>query len=373
MSRVFSHPAWIAGLLLLAPAAPAASGPARANTGYQVPNSLPNGIADPDGKMGYFRAAGNRIEAVNLATGRVIWKTAAAAWPLAVFCGEAVVAVRVKGRRDRVRIAVLDGDGVDSFQSQEIKVPGAREDHDGSWTARAFLDGNDLLLDWWAYWSKRGSVRGEGHLQDGLLRVNLKTGKVVALDRKDRSLRPPLRLCDRMEKELKVLLADSRYFWRESWSKPPQGLIDGNRLAVVSREVDGDEVLTLRNWDVRTGKDSRTKKLLRRERGCWKGASGDERFLFLQHEQKGGRDRPLLYTWNIYRTATGQRVGRFLHDGYIINAGVVGGRLFVVEDKPTTGPQQVVSELEARDLKTGKLLWKRPVPIIPSTFPLDAR
>ena len=365
MPRVLPPARRVAALVLaLVPAGVlAAPAPRDLVIGYGVPNALPYGVAAPDGKTGYFLTAGGGVEAVDLANGRALWKVESA-FPLAVWDGKAVVLRRVKDKPDRVQVAVLDKDGGVSLTSQEITVPGHRDGAQGWWTGRAYLDGDELMLDGSACWPSPD--KDSKSLLPQLTRVNLKTSRAVPLGEEQKAaLRPPLRLPEKLEEALKGLPQDVHYAWGNAWYNEPHRLIDGDRLGVVWRTpVDKDEVLTLRTWDVGTGQGARTKELLRRPFGNHLHTSDDGRYLFFQHEERMTPDHPNRYRWRAYRVATGEHVGTFLFDGYALCAGVASERLLVVDSGRTPDGRGLIPELHAMELKTGKSLWRRPAPAV---------
>jgi hypothetical protein len=344
-----------------------APAPRNISAGYDVPLALPFGVASADGKVGYFLGEKDGLEAVNLATGESLWKTRPDAFPLAVWDRKLVVLMAGRDRPHHVRVVMLDGDGEAVQSSPDIELAGYAGDEPGWVHARAFLDGDDLLLDWWIYWEAKGDVKRKGgDTVAGVTRVNLKTGKAVALDEVQRgALRPPLKQWDGLAEGLKDLPNDTNFAGGQSWYAEPKCLFDGGRIAVLWRTpIDKDEIMTLRTWDAGTGKDAQTTKLLRREYGCHMNHSPDGRYLFLQHERVGDADDLYRHAWEVYRVATGQRLGTFVHNSYCIDAGVVGDRAFVVEERPDPNPQGAppIRELFAHDLKTGKTLWTRPAP-----------
>src|SRR5215472_16888714 len=76
------------------------------NVPSNPPIPLPAGIADPAGQIGYFAGADGCIEAINLATGKVLWHTHEAQRPLLVDGGHLLAQAGVK--RNRLRILRLD-------------------------------------------------------------------------------------------------------------------------------------------------------------------------------------------------------------------------------------------------------------------------
>src|SRR5689334_20951412 len=87
MVRAISSARRVAALVLaLVPVAVfAAPAPRIVAVGYAVPRTLPFGVAGDDGKVGYFTGEKGGLEAVNLETGRVLWKTDTDGQPLAVW------------------------------------------------------------------------------------------------------------------------------------------------------------------------------------------------------------------------------------------------------------------------------------------------
>jgi outer membrane protein assembly factor BamB len=350
--------------LLLVSASSAAPAPDHSTGSYVVPISLPNGVADASGKVGYFIAAKGGLEAVDLATGRVLWKTEGAAYPLAVWGKDPVVAVRVKNRPNRLRILVLGGDGAAIRETQELEITGHREGDTGQWVVRPFLDGDVLLLDWSISWNSADGLKGGGSRGAALSRVNLRTGQVAPVSDKEKAtLRPPFTPGAWMAEELKGFPQDTLFVRGAGWSSEPQRLLDGQRVGIVWRKrVGRDELLTLRTWDAATGKRPETTQLLQRVFGCHLRASADNRYLFFQHKEKSAPGQLSRYTWEVYRVATGKHLGTFLHNAYTIEAGIAGDRVFVIEYKSNPDGSPAPPELHAVDLKTGKLLWKRPPP-----------
>jgi hypothetical protein len=327
---------------------------------YAVCHALPSGIADAGGTIGYFEAPRGRLEALDLATGRVLWQADGPALPLAVWGRQPVAAVRVKGKPDRLRIVVLDGDGKVARASPEIKREGYVRGARGWWTSSADVAGDDLLLfDSW-YWYGVKKPRAGDPLYTTLWSVNLRTGKVSSVRAGKTVLRPPFVFSTWLDKEVKGFPRGTEFVNGPGWSAEPQRLLDGSRLGIVWRKkVGSDEVLTLRTWDV-AGTNPRTTELLRRPFGLHLAPSADGRHLFLQHKELAPGP-PHRYSWAVYRVATGKRLGVFPHNGFTLRAGAAGGRVFLEETTRrdgSAGPAQ----LHAWDLKTGKLLWKRPAP-----------
>src|SRR5262249_41573208 len=158
-------------------------------------------------------------------------------------------------------------------------LSGYRKGMKGSVLATAYLDGDDLLLKWTAIWTKKSAEFTPNEIPEftsGLARVNLTTGKTAALGDKEKgSLRPPLRIGDKVTKQLKeITTTKPQYFNQGAWSADPQFLFADNRVGVVSREhVGKTEKLSLQTWDVHTGDGHDTTPLLERPFGLHLRAS----------------------------------------------------------------------------------------------------
>jgi hypothetical protein len=354
------------------------------NEPYASAVLLPGGVADPDGNTGYLRDGKGRVEAVDLEKGRTLWKSDAAALPLITRGRRLVAATAIKDKPDRFRLIVLDlaREGKKVAESQEIELSGYRKGMKGSVLATAYLDGDELLLKWTAIWTKKSAEFTPNEIPEftsGLARVNLTTGKAAALGDKEKgSLRPPLRLGDKLTKQLKEITTTRRYFFNQNaWSKDPQFLIAGDRLGVVSREHLGEtEKLSLQTWDVRTGDDHDTTPLLERAFGLRLCASDDGRYLFCQQAQPRREKEPVW--WEVYGVRERKRVGKVSLDfdpraPDPLGAGVSGGRAFSAVDRPEADGSGRVMVLTAFELKTGKELWHRPAGPVAHVLALDSR
>src|SRR5438270_912813 len=92
--------AWffVAGLALLGTA------PAAADDFVKIPG----GVADAAGKVGYVQSPKGGVDALDLATGKVLWSSAEFARPVALVKDQLVVQVPEKGKANAVRLVVLD-------------------------------------------------------------------------------------------------------------------------------------------------------------------------------------------------------------------------------------------------------------------------
>ena len=98
-------------VLLLAAACAHQTGGTRADapgTGDPLaPASVPGGVADPSGALGYFAAPDGAIAALDLATGKARWTTRQGRWPLAARAGWVAVAAPDGAQRNTLRVRFL--------------------------------------------------------------------------------------------------------------------------------------------------------------------------------------------------------------------------------------------------------------------------
>ena len=84
---------------------------------------LPAGIADPSGRTGYFASADGGIEAIELATGKVMWATHEAHRPLFVDGDHLLVQAGVKRNRLRILRLNLSRNGECDLESDPVVFP----------------------------------------------------------------------------------------------------------------------------------------------------------------------------------------------------------------------------------------------------------
>src|SRR3954469_26065126 len=69
---------------------------------------LPGGVAAPAGKVGYVQAPSGGVDALDLATGKVLWQVAENCKPLGLAGDRLVCPTPEKGKANALRILVLD-------------------------------------------------------------------------------------------------------------------------------------------------------------------------------------------------------------------------------------------------------------------------
>lgn len=150
-----------------------------------------DGVADPAGKVGFFPNTKAGIDAIDLATGKLLWSSKEGIRPLLAIEGR--LFVQKTEKPNQVRVLVLDTKegGKRMVESQPIVFPDwvsvstalGRTFHGG---ARVNIDG--LWLSWEARAFYAGGARPTPEIEEaarkaasGVFRVDLDTGKIEAL------------------------------------------------------------------------------------------------------------------------------------------------------------------------------------------------
>jgi hypothetical protein len=178
-------------LLLSAATCPALAAPAPPRTAPQV---LPGGgVADPAGKVGYVPSTEGGIEALDLATGKVLWSIAGVPQPLLATAERLYAQEPIKGKANQVRLAVFDTqNGKRLSESQPISFPDwvvVGVTYGRSFASTARLRGDELLLVWQARaWYAGGAAprpeieKAARKSAGGVARIDIESGKVEMLE-----------------------------------------------------------------------------------------------------------------------------------------------------------------------------------------------
>ena len=161
---------------------------AQEKKGVTAPRQLPGGgVADPAGKTGFFPNTSGGIDALDLATGKLLWSSKDANRPLLA------TADRLFAQK-RASLFVLDiaQEGKTVREAKPIAFPGwvsVETDYGRSYRGSTRLDGDTLLLSWEAGASYAGGARPTPEIEkrerksaSGVARLDGKTGKLDALD-----------------------------------------------------------------------------------------------------------------------------------------------------------------------------------------------
>jgi len=155
------------------------------------------GVADPADKVGFFPNTTGGIDALDLATGKLLWSSKSANRPLAASENRLFAQV---GHAGEVRVVALDvsKDGKLALESDPIKLAdwvSVRTAYGRSFASNARVEGDALLLSWEANAFYAGGARPPPEIEkaarkeaSGFVRVDLKTGKIAALN-KDQALK----------------------------------------------------------------------------------------------------------------------------------------------------------------------------------------
>ncbi|MHB1425295.1 MAG: hypothetical protein ACYC3I_19165 [Gemmataceae bacterium] len=341
--------------------APASKPPAHSSI------ELPEGIAEPEGQIGYFASAAGGIEALDLATGKVLWQTHEAQRPL-LLDGDHLLA-QAGTKRNRLRVLRLDckNHGECDLESDPVVFPawvvtGAADGH--SFAARWHLEKHHLVLDWEAsawYAGKvhptpEESLAAQKHA-GGIARIDLRAGQIDILPAEQKQMPPPPPLPEQLERK------------SLRWQK----LIGEHWKVVALEEVEkGQERLMLHTWDRQKQSEQPPKELLRGKRLLVR-TTVDEQFLCLHEaspspspEEHGSLVRKKAPSWWwLFSVQTGKLAGRIPDEPGMNTIVVLGKRVFYLVPGALQGSLSQASlqsqTLRVINLSNGKKLWEHPV------------
>jgi hypothetical protein len=321
------------------------------------PVLLPCGVADAAGRTGYLSNPTGGIDAVDLVTGDLLWKTDEAQRPLLVVGDRLYAQAGLK--RNRIRVLAFDvgKKGECVLESDAVVLPPwvvVGEAPGRSFTARWRPDKDQLLLFWEAHAWPVGPKKTPADLEErkdarGAVRIDLHTGKVTELTETPPAPPTPPR-------ELEKLTV--------RW----QGVV-GKAFKALVLDSDGvKQRLVLRSWSLVDGAAGPEKELLTGKR-LIALATVDDRFLcirdaFPSPDAEPGEAR-LRFGWTLFAVDSGERIDRAPHEPGTQAVALLGPRIYYLVSGPVHGPidRPFVHPrtLKAIDLKSGKALWERPV------------
>jgi hypothetical protein len=362
--------AWSSSLLLpLLLGAPVLAAPAPAASG--APLSIPGGVADPAGKTGYVANDKGGIDALDLATGELLWSTREAPRPLIAFGNKLAAQAPVEGKANQVRVVVLDASakGRRLLESDPVAFPdwvSVGLTHGRSFRSDARLGKGGLLLRWEANAFYAGGAAPTPQILEaarkhaaGTARIDLESGRVKNLEPDEVPADGP-KLPAGLEKVV------SRQYWTGSdWKTAP--LVAGGVLAALDVQGGGkDQKMTLERWDLATGKALEPVELLKGPE-LWPQVSPDGRHVFVHEALVKEQLPPGDYAWWVFSLETGRRVGKFPFEPGSIDLTVIGPRAYYAVNVPRKGPPRPLPVMEqprrlkAVDLASGKVAWERPI------------
>jgi hypothetical protein len=159
------------------------------------PIRLPGpGVADPAGKIGYFPSVSGGIDALDLATGKLLWTSKDAGRPLLATADRLFAHKDVAGKANQFRLVVLDATkgGKKLVETEPITLPywvSVSVAYGRSYRSGARLEGDNLYIAWDAHAFYAGGARPTPEIEraerkdaTGVVRIEVATGKVAALD-----------------------------------------------------------------------------------------------------------------------------------------------------------------------------------------------
>jgi hypothetical protein len=327
---------------------------------------LPQGIADEAGRIGFFDSATGGIEAIDLASGKVLWQTHEAQRPL-LLDGDHLLA-QAGTKRNRLRILRLDvkRNGECDFESDPIVFPAwvvTGDAHGYSFAARWHVVKHQLVLDWdasaWYIGKARPTTdedlaaRKHAH---GIAHIDLRTGQIDIRPAEEKQTPPPIppALPEHWQKKSLRWQGQFGAFWK---------------VLALEEEI-GQQRLVLHTWDRQRQTEQQPKELLRGQR-LQVRATLDERILCLRESRprpdNSGSWSPkkTQCLWSLFSVQTGELLGRIPDEAGMNAIAVLGPRVYYLVPGPLRGtlnqPHVQPQTLRAVDLQSGKKLWEHPV------------
>jgi hypothetical protein len=317
---------------------------------------LPCGVADAGGRTGFVANAHGGLDAVDLATGHLLWTVDGAKRPALVDDDRLFAWAPVDGNGLRVTAFDRANTGRRLMESEPVVFPdwvNVEEGPGRSFKTRWRLDKGRLILDWEArawYSGRHSTAQAEAEArrsEAGQVCIDVQTGKAetAPAEKSDEPPPPPKELQNAMIR----------------W----QGPAGDGRAALVLEEADGRQKLSLWSWNA--DKVGEPKELLTGAR-LLALPTIDERCLCLRDAapspDQGSADRK-PYRWSIFAADGGERLAQAAYDPGTEAVAVVGQRVFFLVSGPFKGPIDrpfVRSRsLKAYDLRADKPLWEHPV------------
>jgi len=328
------------------------------------PILLPHGITCEDGALGFLVNRKGAIDAVNLATGEVLWSTDFAARPLVAFEKRLAVEVLDGQKPNVLRVAVLDATrkGKRLLLSDPITFPGwvaLQLAYGRSFTSSARVSRGELLLSWEAHAFNDGNRDRAEAKQTlrrdaaGLARVDLKSGAVRMTDPE-----PPAEGLSKVRRELKRRKAPN-YWNGRAWVTDPVVVGDTLVRPWWEQAEDGKLQISLKRWDLAKGESLDSVDLCRGTK-VRPVVTLDGRHL-LVHSAATEDEK----SWLVFSLETSKQVGQLPECAGSQSVAVVGSHAYFTECKPMKmrprGVMEQPTKLKAVSLKTGRPEWDLPI------------
>ena len=364
-------------IMLLASALHAAPRPQK--PGRPAFHAVLGGIFDPEGKIGYLGTWPGRIQAIDLATGKVKWTwqekehgtsrlRGGGNWlslpkPVALVGGKLVVLVMAAKteaeamKSSSIRVLLLDGKGKKTGKSDVITFPARVTGSALQVASVVWAVGSDVYIRW-----KDTSEEGAS-LKDasGVVKVDTKSGKVAMLKMKNAPLPAMTKVPD-------VVAKAARRPVETPFGTELRTAVSGT-FAIVAEVVGKGKKqnVTLKRWDLRTHKALPAVNLTQGHdlHVC---LSADAATVFVLHAYASSCASGRI-TWQAFSTRTGNQRCKSSHDaGHRVKdtgqfrVTAIGQRAYVLYEGPISLGSSIGIYrpwLQAIDMKTGKPLWKR--------------
>ncbi len=340
------------------------------------PILLPGGVADSEGKHGYVRNSAAGIDALDLQTGRLLWRSREPVLPLLVFGERLIAREDSAAKANQLRLAVLDlterGQRLRSTDAiafpDWVSVTPARGK---TFAFELQVQGGRVRLYWSASARYAGGAPPPAQVAAaaakqaaGAVEIDIETGRVETLGLDQLPPRPAAKLPEDVTNALEVEYADSSV-----WEARPVRV--GDKLVLPSIEAsERGQRLVLATWDLASGKLKSRKELL--EGGALvRHVTPDGRALFVHDESSTLEVR----LWFAFSLETGERLGELRYEPGTQAVSLLGSRVYYAVQSAGRAPAQKAPAalLKAADLKSGKRLWEHPIQGVQFSTPWPLR
>jgi len=257
-------------------------------------------IVDASRGAAYISKPNGTIDALDLASGRTLWTSAAAALPLGASQDVLVAQSEERSPARKFQIAVLDTASGRKLSEASVTLPeGVRAlvtDEEGkAFRATAEREGAVFVVSWFYQESPMEGIAPQSgepawRLFAGSARISAQSGKVIAAEG--------------------GAVRDVPARWR-TYDSPPRAPWRAG-AALAQTEGGRGRPLTLKRTEAATGRELPDQALS--SRALVAVASADERNLLASEQVgEGGPDDP-EYQWNIFTLETGERAGELRRD-----------------------------------------------------------
>ena len=344
---------------------------AQEKAGYRYTSTFfPLGVRDRDGKWAYVAGPKDRILAVRLSDGKMLWSVPGPGQPVGLDRDRLLVQVPlldpvyddVRAPRNRVRIDMLDvaHKGEVTTHSQPIAFPEwvrVAPEHGRTFASWGWVDGEHFYLAWDATAFYAGGpppppeiARATRKQAAGVVRVNLKSGQVTML--KADAAAPPR---PALPAALRQLPPSTLYSEVASAMVKKRLVVDGV-LAVLDQNP---QRLVLKRWDIATG-DALPALTLMERMGLTVQLAHDGAHL-LVHPTAVTNVAPADHDrYRVFALRTGAKIGEFRAEGGTLYT-VISTRVYYLVTHPSASAVEQRRTVRAVELTTGRTVWETPV------------